>query len=145
MYTIKSEYIGTHLGERNYKVYTDFIFSTFMCHYKLFQYVFMNEREQQIPNIQKIVELPVPSEGLRDAKEIDIWNYNKQLKEIEISEEKATNERMMLKEHNRQKTADDLNASMDKMQTPFTKEVRNTWIHYVLGPVFQIIVRVIVM
>ena len=46
------------IGEKNMKIYTDYIFSTMMTHYKLYLYVFNQPREPQVSTCELEVDIP---------------------------------------------------------------------------------------
>lgn len=51
LYQAQSQNLMLELGERNYKVYTDFLFSTFFTHFQLYKYVLSQPRRENIPQV----------------------------------------------------------------------------------------------
>ena len=51
LYQAQSPNLMMELGERNYKVYTDFLFSTFFTHFQLYKYVMSQPRKENIPQV----------------------------------------------------------------------------------------------
>lgn len=71
------------MDNRNLAVFTDYFFSTFMQHYKLYQYVYSFERDLARHVTHVSVEAPVPPEELRNAKTPSLHEYDQQIKEIQ--------------------------------------------------------------
>ncbi|XP_067678544.1 uncharacterized protein C8orf74 homolog [Haliotis asinina] len=86
------------LGERNYKQYTDYVFSTFMTHYQLFTYVFTQERQTNVPYVSLEVNVPIPPEELSTSKPNHIWQYEKKIESLEDLEMTRISERIQVKE-----------------------------------------------
>jgi hypothetical protein len=61
VYRETSQQLSGVLGARNYTVYTDFVFSTLMAHFRLYQYVFTKDRNQQTPGLGLKVGVTVMS------------------------------------------------------------------------------------
>ena len=51
LYQAQSQNLALELGERNYKVYTDFLFSTFFTHFQLYKHVLAQPRRENIPQV----------------------------------------------------------------------------------------------
>ena len=79
--------------ERVLKAYTGFYFDTFFHQYKLYQYVFSNERQKL--QIAKNLPVDVPSNPceLKSGKELAVWEYQIKVDAVEQREEQAKQER----------------------------------------------------
>ncbi|XP_041357156.1 uncharacterized protein C8orf74 homolog [Gigantopelta aegis] len=122
----ESDVLAAKLGERNFKVYADFIFSTFMRHYQLFQYVFTRDQEKQIPHVRVDVVVPPDAQEMSTAKQIDVWNYEQTLLELERKACEKVNQQLLLKE----KVTEEVNSVKEKtfnkvldIEPPITEEV----------------------
>lgn len=122
----QSSELGIELGERNFKVYMDFLFSTFLQHFKLFQFVFTNDREKQVPYVQLEVIPPKASESMKEAKEIQVWEYQQNYQELQRKETEKQNERLLKKDkiiiETDKKTEDMIKSIENKKGEKFTKE-----------------------
>lgn len=132
----QSSEFGIELGERNFKVYMDFLFSTFLQHFKLFQFVFTNDREKQVPNVQLEVIPPKASESMKEAKEIQVWEYQQNYQELQRKETEKQNERLLKKDkiiiETDKKTEDMIKSIENKKGEQFTKEVSSKIIIFLL-------------
>ena len=132
----QSSEFGIVLGERNFKVYMDFLFSTFLQHFKLFQFVFTNDREKQVPNVQLEVIPPKASESMKEAKEIQVWEYQQNYQELQRKETEKQNERLLKKDkiiiETDKKTEDMIKSIENKKGEQFTKEVSSKIIIFLL-------------
>lgn len=128
----ESTEIGCELGERNFKVYIDFLFSTFLQHIKLFQFVFTRERERMSPNVQLEIIPPKSSEPLKEAKEVKIWDYQQNYEGLQRKETEKQNERLLKKQCIAETADKRLEESMKKIESKkeekFTKEVSNPFL-----------------
>lgn len=77
------------MNNRSATIFTDYFFSTFMQHHKLYQFVFETDRQLTRFNSQVVVEAPVPPGELRDAKLPILHEYDQQLKAIQSTQEKV--------------------------------------------------------
>ncbi|XP_069127314.1 uncharacterized protein C8orf74 homolog isoform X2 [Argopecten irradians] len=125
----KSEDLGFILAARNYKIYAEHVFLTFMRHYNLFQFVFTNNRESQNPNVKLEILTPPSScsEALNAAKEKRIWEYNHKYeaveqKERECAEKRAAKRDMQATEASQQKEQVIKKISENQQQQPLNKE-----------------------
>ena len=107
-------------------MYTDFVFSTFMRHYRLFQYVFTQERDEQIPHVTVDVQVPPDPQDMKTAKSSEVWDYEQALLELERKACEKVNQQLLLKE----KAMEEMNSVKEKtfskvleMEPPVTKEV----------------------
>ncbi|XP_067937508.1 uncharacterized protein C8orf74 homolog [Watersipora subatra] len=71
------------IDNRNLIIFTDYFFSTFMQHYKLYQLVFQTPRQVTNYNDSTVVEAPVPPQQLRFSKPPALYEYDQKLKEIQ--------------------------------------------------------------
>ena len=79
--------------EQNLKTFTDFFFSTFFHHYKLYQCVFTTEQEKLQIKMDLPVETPVSPSPFKEGKDISIWEYQKKVEAVEQEESVAKKER----------------------------------------------------
>lgn len=70
------------MDNRDLAVYTDFFFSTFMQHYKLYQYVFTTKRDESIFITTQDIEPPLPPEPLGQAKPPALHDYDNKRSQI---------------------------------------------------------------
>lgn len=121
--------LGCQLGERNFKIHMDFLFSTFLQHFKLFQYVFLNEREKKTPYVQLEVAPPKESAPMKQAKEVKIWEYQQNYEALERKEAERQNERLIQKEKleddSEKRVQETIKNIEEKKGEKFTKEVIN--------------------
>jgi len=68
LFKLKTVDLGFLLEERNCRLYVEYLFLTFMRHFKLFEFVFTRPREKQVPHLHLQVESPTPSEPMKTAK-----------------------------------------------------------------------------
>ena len=57
------------------QTFTEHFFSTFMTHYKMYQYVFCEERDKLFTKLEFEVEAPPHVPELSEAKHISVWEY----------------------------------------------------------------------
>lgn len=122
----QSDDLGCELGERNFKVFMDFLFSTFLQHFKLFQFVFTNDREKQIPCVQLEVIPPKASVPMKEAKELQVWEYLQKYEELQRKETEKQNERLLKKGQIVTETEKKLEVTMKSIESKkgdkFTKD-----------------------
>lgn len=75
--------LNSGMDNRNLAVYTDYFFSTFMQHYRLYQYVFSFERDLSRFVTEVAVEAPPPPGELQLAKTPSLHEYDQRLMEIQ--------------------------------------------------------------
>lgn len=126
LYQEQSIHLVEILGERNFQIYTEFVFSTFMTHFKLFQYVFSVNREELIPKVSRTVACPPSPVALRGAKLDCIWEYEQEYNSIESKEkemsEKWTIEQRKVAKESTQSLAT-VREKLQSVEAPLTKEV----------------------
>ena len=71
------------MDNRNLAVFTDYFFTTFMQHYRLYQYVFTFERDLSRFVTQVAVEAPIPPGELRLGKSPSLHEYDQKLMGIQ--------------------------------------------------------------
>ncbi|XP_072046122.1 uncharacterized protein C8orf74 homolog [Amphiura filiformis] len=74
------------IAEKNLKIYTDYVFSTFMSHYKLYLYVFTRPREPQVSECNLEVDIPPEVLSLKEGKPERIWEYEQKMTALEEEE-----------------------------------------------------------
>ncbi|KAI0215148.1 hypothetical protein LSAT2_032820 [Lamellibrachia satsuma] len=104
------------VNEHNLSLYSDFFFRTFMQHYKLYQWVYLNQRQLSLNQITLTVETSPKQEPFTEAKPVTLWEYDKKVEAIkeELEQHKLEHEQYMenvLKEDEKRKKmlADRLN------------------------------------
>lgn len=114
------------LGERDYKIFSSFVFETLLPHFKLYKLVFTTPREEQIPNFPVSIEPPFESGTLKETKPLKVWEYEKKIEEIEAKEEQKEKERRAEKEKRLSKLETESKEALQKsvqVETPLNKEV----------------------
>lgn len=115
------------LGERNFPIYTDFVFQTYLRHFKLFKYVFTKERDTLKPNVTLKVETPSDPGVMKTSKPESVWEYERRYEDIQRQEAEHASQRMESKaktlEQAEQQSKERL-GKIGQVQTPLTKEVR---------------------
>ncbi|XP_070556274.1 uncharacterized protein C8orf74 homolog isoform X2 [Ptychodera flava] len=81
------------VGENNVKTFTQHFFSTFMQHYKLYQFVATQQQEQMITVHRLHVYPPPEPMPFIKGKEFAVWDYTQKVKDME-EKEQARNEEM---------------------------------------------------
>ncbi|KAL4236124.1 hypothetical protein ACF0H5_004510 [Mactra antiquata] len=87
-----------NLGEREYKIYSTYIFQTILPHFKLYQLVFTTPRDEQTPIVNVKVNPPFEANTLKQTKPLKVWEYEKKIEEMEEKEHTRVNERFAAKE-----------------------------------------------
>uniref|UniRef100_K1R521 Uncharacterized protein C8orf74-like protein n=1 Tax=Magallana gigas TaxID=29159 RepID=K1R521_MAGGI len=82
------------LGQRNFPIYTDFVFQTYLRHFKLFKYVFTQERDILKPTVSLRVETPADPGSMKQSKPELVWEYEKQYESIQREEAEHANKRL---------------------------------------------------
>ena len=112
---MKSIDLCTSLGQREYKIFTEYIFNTILPHFKLIRLVFTTARKEQIPHVSLTVDPPFEPGVLKQSKGINVWEYEKRIEELDKKAAEKTNEKL------EQKTTETLNTAVkDK---PMDKDV----------------------
>ncbi|XP_064606957.1 uncharacterized protein C8orf74 homolog isoform X2 [Liolophura sinensis] len=136
LYQEQSIHLIERLGERNFQIYTEFVFSTFMTHFKLFQFVFNVNREELIPKVSRTVACPPSPVALREAKLDYIWEYEQEYNSIESKEkekcEKWTKEQKKVAKQSAQSLAS-VREKLQTVESPLTKESVAEIIKDILG------------
>ncbi|KAF6040095.1 C8orf74 [Bugula neritina] len=81
--------LNSGIENRSMAVYTDYFFSTFMQHYKLYQYVFENERDMTVFSSELAIEPPIPPQELKNAKPPHLHEYEQNLREIQSNRQEV--------------------------------------------------------
>lgn len=124
LYQAQSINLLMEIGERNYKLYTDFLFSTFFTHFQLYKYIMSHPRHEIIPQLSMEVQPPVPPPQLNEAKELSIWEYEQKLEVLNTVEFELLKQRLQHQEAKEEKAAASKEAIRSKVEespTPFTK------------------------
>ena len=112
----------------NLKIYTDYFFSTFMTHFKLYQYVFTINRERMQIKVSKSVDTPSDPMPFTEAKDVDVYEYEQKYKHIETEEKKAQEERFKRQEQSKLEDFEKLHNSLqtvDNAESPLDRQVCN--------------------
>lgn len=86
------------LGDREYRIFSSFIFETILPHFKLYQLVFTTPRDEQTPQVKVNVSPPFDANSLKDTKPLKIWEYEQKVADLEKKEQERINERLAVKE-----------------------------------------------
>ncbi|KAK6188201.1 hypothetical protein SNE40_004432 [Patella caerulea] len=97
-YSKEAENMFPLLGERFFKMYTDFVFSTFLSHYQLYQYVLIKKRDEEIPKVKLQITPPESPEPFKLGKESRIFEYEQTICDIERRESEKVNSLLSDKE-----------------------------------------------
>nr|XP_006816643.1 PREDICTED: uncharacterized protein C8orf74 homolog [Saccoglossus kowalevskii] len=92
LYTIISQKYSSTVGENNLKIFTTYFFQTFMQHYKLYQFVFTNEREPMITQYKLHVNTPSECLPFKQGKEFLVWDYEKKIHDMEVKDREKKEE-----------------------------------------------------
>lgn len=79
----KSAATNSGIDNRSLVVYTDYFFSTFMKHYRLYQHVFTTKRSLRTFVNSVAVEPPLPSQELQLGKIPVLHDYDQKLRELQ--------------------------------------------------------------
>ncbi|XP_060556460.1 uncharacterized protein C8orf74 homolog isoform X2 [Ruditapes philippinarum] len=123
------------LGERDYKIYSSFVFETILPHFKLYKLVFTTPRAEQIPNLPIAVKPPFESGTLKETKPLKVWEYEKRIQDLEAKEEQKEKERLAENEKKLselQKESKDALEKVVQVETPLNKEVVGSIIEEVM-------------
>lgn len=93
-YNVISVELCDSLGEREYKVFTEYIFSTALVHFKLIKFIFTTPRKVQTPHVSMHVNPPFDPNVLKQSKPVKVWEYEQMIGELEKKEEERANERL---------------------------------------------------
>lgn len=114
------------LGQRNFPIYTDFVFQTYLRHFKLFKYVFTKERDILKPTVSLRVETPTDPGSMKQSKPELVWEYEKQYENIQREEAEHANKRLEEKAktlETAEKQAKERLEKISQVQEPLSKEV----------------------
>ncbi|XP_022102283.1 uncharacterized protein C8orf74 homolog isoform X2 [Acanthaster planci] len=75
------------ISDKNLKIFTSHLFATFMRHYRLYQFVFMQPRSLMVTKLALEVEPPPDTIHLKESKPQHIWEYDQKLAAIEGEEQ----------------------------------------------------------
>ncbi|KAI8501408.1 hypothetical protein Bbelb_206790 [Branchiostoma belcheri] len=113
-YSTRSQPYAQRLGDRNFKMFTDQFFQSYMQHYQLYQYVFGRDRDGWVSQYDLSVEPPPEPMLFKEGKSFKQWDYERQVVELQTMEA----ERRKLREVQKQ----NLEEEGDKLiQEAFTK------------------------
>ncbi|KAK7101237.1 uncharacterized protein C8orf74 homolog [Littorina saxatilis] len=125
LYIAQSTNLLLELGECKYKVYTDFLFTTFFTHFQLYKYVMTYPRKAKIPHLTMDVYPPVPPLPLAAAKEKSVWMYDNKLENVENHEFELLKERLIHQEQITQEMMDKktvVSSTVESLEQPLTKD-----------------------
>ncbi|KAK3579122.1 hypothetical protein CHS0354_022142 [Potamilus streckersoni] len=136
-YKDKSSELADTLGERNYKIFTDFIFNIILPHFKLYKYALTKDRTFNCPNIIMEVRPMDPPAPLKEAKALKVWEYERQVQQIEKKVAERTKERLNKKSEIVEQSDKKINQSLKNVDSmagkPVTKEVLQEIMNDVIG------------
>ncbi|KAK2179894.1 hypothetical protein NP493_465g01006 [Ridgeia piscesae] len=125
VYKKKSAECLRSVSEHNLNIYSDFFFHTFMQHFKLYQFVYLNERQCNVNKIHLEVATPPKQDSFTEAKPVMVWEYNKTVEDIkeEVAHRKLEHEQNIentLKEDEERKMMMALN--LNNISVPMNRE-----------------------
>ncbi|XP_078590782.1 uncharacterized protein C8orf74 homolog [Branchiostoma floridae x Branchiostoma japonicum] len=85
-YSTKSQPYAQRLGDRNFKMFTDQFFQSYMQHYRLYQYVFGRDRDGWVSQYDLLVEPPPEPMLFKEGKSFKQWDYERQVVELQTME-----------------------------------------------------------
>ncbi|XP_048764447.1 uncharacterized protein C8orf74 homolog [Ostrea edulis] len=132
------------LGKRNFPIYTDYIFLTFLRHFKLFKYVFTKERDILKPNLALRVETPADPGNMKSSKPKTVWEYERQYEGIQRTEVEHTNKRLEQKAKTLETAETRTKERLEKISgvsTPLSKEKVSELIGEVIGSYTSLVVE----
>ncbi len=120
---------ATQVPAPKLKQFTEYFFSTFMAHYKLYQFVFTQPREDQTSTDTLIVETVESVDNLNTGKPHHIWDYEQKVKELDEAAERRQMElaakASSAQLHKQENTSERLQ-SLENVEPPIEREVSNT-------------------
>ncbi|XP_052775861.1 uncharacterized protein C8orf74-like [Mya arenaria] len=124
-YNSQASYLLESLGQRDYQIFSAYVFETVLPHFKLYQLVFNFPRAEQIPSVPVLVEPPFDVNTLKGTKPLNIWEYEQQIAAIERKEQERLDEIMTEKEETVSRINGETKTKLDKVaqsETAFDKE-----------------------
>ncbi|KAK3090191.1 hypothetical protein FSP39_009910 [Pinctada imbricata] len=113
------------LGERNFTIFMDQLFATFMRHFKLYQFVFTKNRQDMTPKVKLNIEVAEDPSKLKDGKTVDVWEYEEKYRKLQEKEAEKINKKLLKKAEVLEKTEKDRTKKMNDIsdvQKPLSKE-----------------------
>lgn len=132
------------LGQRNFPIYTDFVFQTYLRHFKLFKYVFTQERDILKPTVSLRVETPSDPGSMKQSKPELVWEYEKQYESIQREEAEHANKRLEEKAktlETAEKQAKERLEKISGVQEPLSKEKVGELIQEIIGSYSSLVVE----
>lgn len=132
------------LGQRNFPIYTDFVFQTYLRHFKLFKYVFTKERDILKPTVSLRVETPTDPGNMKQSKPEIVWEYEKQYESIQREEAEYANKRFEEKAktlETAEKQAKERLERISQVQEPLSKEKVGELIQEIIGSYSSLVVE----
>ncbi|XP_071953517.1 uncharacterized protein C8orf74 homolog [Antedon mediterranea] len=87
IYQEKVLHLSNSIEHEKLKLFTNHFFGTFMKHYRLYQFVLTQGQEPMSSEVNVHVIPPVECQQLKDAKILNIWEYEQKLNILERDEE----------------------------------------------------------
>ena len=126
LYTTKCSHCADKVPRDKLKIFTEYFFSTFMAHYKLYQYVFTKPREDKTKLEEVLIETTETPETFSKGKPENIWEYEQKLDEIDQAAKKRQSDLESELNNVQSQTEEQLKTTVEtveKMESPLTKEV----------------------
>ncbi|XP_785503.1 uncharacterized protein C8orf74 [Strongylocentrotus purpuratus] len=90
---ISQRYLNENkISESNLRLFTSHLFETYMAHYQLYQMVFTTDREPMTVKQHLDVIPPPEAYPLDEAKPLSVWEYERQINELEEEEKSRLND-----------------------------------------------------
>ncbi|ELT98106.1 hypothetical protein CAPTEDRAFT_160234 [Capitella teleta] len=119
-----SQYLKS-LSEKNLNIFTTHFFSSFMQHYSLMQFVFMQNREKLTIRLSQSVETSEPPLAFKEGKEVDIYEYEQKIKQIEVLEKQCEDERLNSEKEAKQdkeRRIQEIEEKLEQLEVPLERE-----------------------
>ena len=126
LYTEKCNQCTSKVPHDKLKLFTEYFFSTFMAHFKLYQFVFTKPREDKTKHDELLIETVESPEPFSSGKPQNIWEYEQRLHELDKAAERRHQERELEVQCTKQNTEEALHKSVknvENIEAPLTKEV----------------------
>ncbi len=83
----KCSSLGQTLSEANIMSFTEYFFSTFFQHYKLYQFVSCDPQEKLTVEVTYPVDVPESPLPFMEGKSVPVWEYEQKIKAINANAE----------------------------------------------------------
>ncbi len=133
LYREKCHECQDEVSDNYLKVYSDYMFSTYLQHFKLYQRVFTKDQDCRTIDVNVSVEVPPQPPAFKDGKDVNIWEYEKKLEDIEEKGKERKKERedtSMTKKREDEEYINKVYEEVDNSEGPLQKEVQFIFIRF---------------